>query len=343
VNLFIASELNWAAKGLRLTQETGFPNTGRTRLRIACKPPTKLALHVRHPFWATNGFDLKLNGVKVDALSTPQSYAILEREWQDGDTVELEMPLSLRTESMPDNPKRIAVFAGPILLAGDLGPLGSQSDVPVFVPEARKVTDWLKPAPDQALTFSTGNAGRPEEVTMKPFYMTYNNRYSVYWELFTEDGWQARKTERQAALEARKDLEARTVDWLQPGEMQPERDHNQRGENTEAGEYNGRKLRHAVAGGWFSFELKVDPAKTNNLVCTWWGSENGLRTFDIVVDGQKIATQTLLDNKPGQFWDATYAVPAELARDKEKVTVKFAAHPGNFAGGLFGCRMVRAQ
>ena len=76
---------------------------------------------------------------------------------------------------------------------------------------------------------------------------------------------------------------------------------------------------------------------------TGGGSESGPRTFDILVDNRKLATQTLSNNKPEQFWDATYRIPPELTKGKEKLTVKLQAHPGNFAGGLFGCRMVRAE
>ena len=342
VNLFIASELNWSAKRLRLTQDTGFPDSGKTRLRIACPQPVKLALRVRHPFWATNGFALTLNGTKLADTSLPQSYATVEREWRDGDVLEVEMPLAIREEAMPDNPGRIAIFSGPILLAGNLGKTDSHADVPVLVTSAGDVKNWVKPVSGRELAFVTDGVGRPEDVNLAPFYQTYSNRYSVYWEIFNEESWQKRRATREAELRARADLEARTVDWFQPGEMQPERDHNQRGENTESGEFNGRKYRHATDGGWFSFEMKVAPAKTNSLVCTWWGSELGQRSFDILVDGRKIASQTLLNNQPGKFWEATYAIPEELVRGKDKVTVKLAAHPGKFAGGLYGCRLVRS-
>jgi DUF1680 family protein len=342
VNLFIPSELNWAGKGLRLTQQTDFPNSGRISLRISCPQPVKLALHARHPFWATNGFTVKLNGRKVDDASSPQSYTTFDREWQDGDTLEVEMPLGLRVESMPDNPGRIAFFDGPILLAGDLGPVGQEAEVPVLVSESQDLMPRVKPVANRALTFATEKVGQPEDVTLKPFYQTYANRYSVYWEVMKEIAWASRKSEQAAERQARKELEARTVDWFQPGEMQPERDHNMQGERTVPGDFNGHKFRHAMDGGWFSFEMKTDPARTNELICTWWGSEIGPRTFDIIVDGRKIATQVLLNNKPGQFWDAAYAIPPSLAANNQKVTVKFAAHPGNFAGGLFGCRIVRA-
>ena len=125
--------------------------------------------------------------------------------------------------------------------------------------------------------------------------------------------------------------------------MQPERDHNVQGEKSEPGQALGRKLRHAYDGGWFSFEMKVDLATNNVLLCTWWGGETGERMFDILVDGTKIAAQKLLNNKPGEFWEAAYPIATELTKGKEKVTIRLQAQPGNYAGGLFGCRVVRAE
>jgi hypothetical protein len=131
------------------------------------------------------------------------------------------------------------------------------------------------------------------------------------------------------------------VDLMRIGEMQPERDHNLQGQNTSAGEAMGRKWRHATDGGWFYFEMKVDAAKGNELLCTYWGSDVGQRNFDILIDDTKIATQRLENNQPGQFFDVSYAIPKELSRGKEKVTVKFQAHPNNSAGGLFGASLLR--
>ncbi|MGQ9462915.1 MAG: hypothetical protein ACUVTP_07610 [Candidatus Fervidibacter sp.] len=47
--------------------------------------------------------------------------------------------------------------------------------------------------------------------------------------------------------------------------------------------------------------------------------------------------------KPGHFIDVTYPIPLELTKGKEKVTVKFQAHPNCIAGGVFGIRMVKAK
>ncbi len=74
---------------------------------------------------------------------------------------------------------------------------------------------------------------------------------------------------------------------------------------------------------------------------TYWGSDGGNRTFDILVDGQKLATQTLANNRPDEFYDQPYPLPRALLEGKDHVTVVFQAHPGNFAGGVFGLRVVR--
>jgi uncharacterized protein len=178
-------------------------------------------------------------------------------------------------------------------------------------------------------------------VELVPFHRLDDRRYTVYLDRFTPEDWGKREAEIRAEEKRIKEREARTVDVFRVGEMQPERDHNVKGEKSDPVEALGRKLRHAYDGGWFSYEMKVDPVKSNELLCTWWGSETGERSFDILVDDTKIATQKLLSNKPGQFWDAIYPIPGELTQGKEKVTIKLQAQPGNFAGGLFGSRILK--
>ena len=125
--------------------------------------------------------------------------------------------------------------------------------------------------------------------------------------------------------------------------MQPERDHQLKGENTSAGDFSGRKWRHATDGGWFSFVLKTAGDTPQELWLTYWGSDGNNRIFDILVDGVKIATQRLESNKPNQFFDQAYPLPAELLKGKKTITVKLQAHPGKWAGGLFGVRLVKVN
>jgi len=190
--------------------------------------------------------------------------------------------------------------------------------------------------------FATQGVGRPRDVTLLPFYSLHDQRYTVYLDVFTQSQWTAREAELRAEQERERELNARTIDTLRIGEMQPERDHRLTGERTTAGEHLGRKWRHATDGGWFAFDMAVVPDEANALLCTYWGSEVGPRAFDIVVDGHKIADQTLANDAPGRFFDVVYAIPRELTRGKSTVTVRLQGHPGNFAGGLFGCRTLKA-
>jgi hypothetical protein len=158
---------------------------------------------------------------------------------------------------------------------------------------------------------------------------------------YTQDEWDQEKERVFAEQEKKRQLELMTVDVFQPGEMQPERDHNLKSEQSSVGDAFGRKWRHATDGGWFSFEMKVDQEKTNKLVCTYWGGDSGNRNFDIIVEDEKIAEQRLQNNKPNQFYEEAYEIPEQLIVGKDKITVKLQAHPNNFAGGLFGARIIK--
>ena len=347
VNLYIASELRWKSRGLTLRQETKWPDADSSTITLTCDQPQECELRLRRPHWAANGFFVTVNGQPFQVDARPSSYVPLKRRWQSGDRIEVRMPMSLRTEAMPDNPQRIAVFYGPVLLAADLGAVADPEAakpfyVPVLVTDGKPVSDWVKPVSLAEQKFRTDGIGRPRDVTLVPFHHLHDRRYTVYFDTISRDAWTAQEATLRATQEREHQLAARTLDLLLIGEMQPERDHNLTGEKTGTGDAMGRKWRHAFDGGWFAFEMKVDPAKSNELWCTYWGDETGARKFDILVDGTRIATQQLLNNQPGRFFDAAYPIPPELTKAKTKVVVKFQADPGNMAGGLFGCRMLRS-
>lgn len=348
VNLFIPSELRWKERGLTLRQETRYPEEETVRLTFAAARPTALALRLRYPAWAEKGLSVSVNGRPQKIVGSPGSFVEVRRTWRRGDRVELRIPMSLRLEALPDNPHRAAVLYGPNVLAGELNPedeagVAGLVSVPVLITENRPLATWIKPVAGRPSTFRTAGVGRPRDVTLYPFHRMHGKRYSVYWDLFTRQQWAVREAGYRAELARARRLEAMTVDFAQPGEMQPERDHNMQGERTETGEHLSRKWRHALDGGWLSFDLKVSPDEAVSLVCTYWGGETGPRTFDILADGVRIATQSLQSDRPGQFFDVTYPIPVELTRGKDKITVRFQARPGNTAGGLYGLRVIRGK
>ena len=80
-----------------------------------------------------------------------------------------------------------------------------------------------------------------------------------------------------------------------------------------------------------------------SLVTSYWGSETGPRKFDILVDGTKIGSQSLQNDKPGEFFDVTYPIPEALTRGKNKIRIRFEAQPANIAGGFYGLRTIKHE
>ncbi len=74
---------------------------------------------------------------------------------------------------------------------------------------------------------------------------------------------------------------------------------------------------------------------------TYWGSDSGGRVFDVLVDGEKLITQSLDRKCPDKFYDESTPLPESMTRGKQSVTIKFQSHPGNFAGGVFGLRVMQ--
>lgn len=342
VSLFVPSELDFADAKVKLRQETAYPNDGKVKLTVTEGGPSDFALAIRHPGWATDGMAIRVNGNELPRSKAAGSYVTLQRTWQKGDVVELDMPMKLRTESMPDNAKRIALLYGPLVLAADLGPVDAPYPrTPVLVPGDRPIEEWLKPVEGTLAEFEVTDAARPSALRFRPFNSIHQNRYAVYLDTFTDAEWQAAEAEFRAEEARLKDLEARTTDLFRVGEMQPERDHNLQGERTSAGDALGRKYRHAENGGWFSFEMAVDDTTPNDLILTLWGSDGAGRDFDVKVDGQTIFTHRLSAAHPNKFFDTQHEIPMDLTRGKKKVTIRLQAHPGKTAGGLFGARMVK--
>ena len=176
VNLYIPSELNWQERGMTVSMTTDYPNDGKVLLRLQGGKPQEFGIKVRHPYWATQGFVVKVNGKRQQLSSEPGSFVTLNRKWKSGDKIELDMPMSLHTVAMPDNADRRAVFYGPTLLAGDLGlnEVEPIRGVPVFVSDDKEVYKYIRPESGD-LRFETAGLGAPTDVTRKPFYDTYDN------------------------------------------------------------------------------------------------------------------------------------------------------------------------
>ena len=240
VNLFIASELHWKAKGLTLRQETSYPDEPSTRLRFVCEQPTELTLHVRHPWWATAGFQIRVNGIAANVANRPGGYAVIARRWLSGDTLEVSMPFPLYSEAFHDNPKRFAFLHGPLVLCaevpGQLRPgVEFRKPFPGASAKPEDLVAALKPVSGHPSTFcapanllhAAVDQGAAN-VVLEPFYKMHGGRhYVVYWDAYTPAEWAAAESECRRKLRAElareKDLKERTIDAVSPGDEAGER------------------------------------------------------------------------------------------------------------------------
>jgi len=352
VNLYAPSTARWESAGASLAMETDFPEGESAVLTLELKTPKQFTLALRRPLWAGENFAVQVNGRAVEALPEPSTYVELDRRWQSGDQVTLALPKTLRLEPTPDNPRRAAILWGPLVLAGDLGAedqrdierdfLSGELKVPVFVAAERPVAEWLKPVAGKPGHFRTDGVGRDRDVDFVPFYRLHRRTYGLYWDLFTPAEWEQQRAEYAARQEHHRKLEAATVAFVQPGEMQPERDFNyQAADDARVVRVLGRPGRRAKS--WFSFDVPVDPDHPMALIVTYNHDEWRQRTFEILVDGRRIQQQTVPRRGPMRFFDVETPVPAELVQGKQKVTVRFQATGGNEIAAVYGIRMIRAD
>jgi uncharacterized protein len=365
VNLFIPSEVNWRDQGVTVRQETSFPESDTTRLTISCKQPLKFALRVRAPFWLAAPVLARVNGqevpVHVEKDFGSSGYFALDREWRDGDRLELRLPMALRTEFLSHTTNQVAILYGPALLAAELGTEGLDGlnlyqdnhnenlyrnlpapVTPVYVAGGGDLIKNIEAVPAKPLNFRTRHLVQPRDVTLIPFWKMHHQRYAVYLQSFTPDGWTRYRAEMAAAEERKRAFEARIVDDVQPGEQQSEVDHAFKGEKTSSGG-SDPKWRDARDGGWFEYTLLALPGRPFELSVTYWGSDSGGREFDILVEGQKVGTEKLEGRHPQELFKQSYVVTGAMTEGKSRVVVRFQAHPGKMAGGVFGLRLLRPE
>jgi uncharacterized protein len=201
VNLFIPSSLVWKEKGVRITQETNYPEKPAIYLTMNEVAAQPMPLYIRYPSWAEAGASIKINGQKVSVKQKPGSYIVLDRRWKKGDRIEINYPMTLRLIATNDDPDKDVVAFGPVVLAGEMGTGGitppapyanDQNDfnrynipgdvISTLHAKGKDPRTWLEPNPATPLTFKThGVADR--EISLIPYYQVQHERYVLYWDL----------------------------------------------------------------------------------------------------------------------------------------------------------------
>lgn len=367
VNLFIASQLDWRERGIKLTQYTRFPDESRTRLKV--DGSGEFALKIRYPGWVAPGaLKVKLNGKPVKVTARPGGHVELRRNWREGDQVDVELPMRTTLEPLPGLENHVAVLHGPIVLAAKTpqpgeklnftadgsrmghiahGAVCPQNAAPVFVsPDLNraKLVRRFKPVPGQPLTFTApgliqGRAGA-DRLQLIPFFRLHDSRYMVYWAHSTPARQSLLRVELAMAEQARLALEAQTIDQVAPGEQQPESDHGFKGEGVDNGIAPAGRWRHARQ--WFSYDLDDPKGEARALLLSFAKGDAG-RRFDLFVNDHLVAEIELArPDAPDEIYTREFVLPQELVPiTGGKLGVKFVAKPGSIAGGLYGLRLLR--
>lgn len=97
VGLYMPTTLHWKEKGVTIKQDCLWP-AQHSAIKIT-EGEGNFTLKLRVPYWATQGFSIKVNGKEVAKSYQPSTYVELEQKhWKTGDVVEIDMPFSKHIE-----------------------------------------------------------------------------------------------------------------------------------------------------------------------------------------------------------------------------------------------------
>lgn len=365
VNLFVASELRWREKGVKMVQETRFPDEESTTLKVT-GGKSKFTLMVRYPGWVKEGaLKILVNGEPFVYDARPASYVGIERTWRKGDRVEIHLPMHTRVESMPNVPRYIALMHGPILLGAKTGSedlkglvaddgrwshiAGGQrlpvDQAPIIIENSREeIAGKLIPVPGKPFSFTAPelNLVNKSALEFEPFFRIHDARYMIYWMWLSPAQYGSYLDSLAVAEKKKMELHKRTVDFVAPGEQQPEADHQMERMRSSSGTFHDQFWRDARNEGYFSYQMATGSETGLSLMVRYWGAEWGNRKFDIFIDDEKLVTE---DNtgrwNQSRFQEVTYEIPDAMVKDKTHIRVKFMALPGNTAGAIYYLRLLK--
>jgi DUF1680 family protein len=389
VNMFFSSQFDHTATGMRVRQAASIPNSDTATFTISAIGSEPIdphaTLRLRVPDWIAGDPTVEVNGAQI--TPTIRAGYIVIAGVEDGDEISYRMPMTVRISATQDNKDFVAFRYGPVLLSAGLGTkdlsktgsVGVGVRIASFDTEAQQritvasaTTDEWKQAVAQNVVriadsaegdvrFALKNTLNSEDLVFTPHYKRHDERYGLYMTLEVADSPAAQAEILQAKQQLR-DQELIIDSLTTFDNNNSEASKNVKSSGSTVGSFSDRTYRHANAGGWFSYDLQVDPAVAQNfLTSTYYSGDNG-RSFDIYLNDAKFKTQTITNAAgSGVFYAVTDEIPRSyiegagvrykvdangapvLDEDGERipvVTVRWQS-TGGFAGGLFGVRTTR--
>ena len=172
VNQYMPSRLQFHHNGaaMEIVQETAFPSEDTVTLRLHTTQPRAFAMRLRIPSW-TSGAAILVNGKPLSTRATSGTFVTIQRNWSDGDRVELRLPQQFRTEAIDElYPETIALMRGPVQYVALQPEAGLEK-------ERLRLPAGLKQVGPQR--FVDTYEGR--DVTFVPLYSVRTERYTTYF------------------------------------------------------------------------------------------------------------------------------------------------------------------
>jgi DUF1680 family protein len=184
-SLYAASEVSAKVGGsgdgkdaatVKIVEETDYPFGEVVSLHISLAKPTKFPLYLRIPQWCETA-RVELNGKQLEVSAKSSSFVIVNRQWNDGDTVKLQLPMQVAVKKWEKNHNAISVSDGPLSFSLKIGEKWSRSGGTDAWPdyEVFPSTSW-----NYGLELNEPNPASSFEVVRRPLSPSANP--------FTQDG-----------------------------------------------------------------------------------------------------------------------------------------------------------
>ena len=372
VNLFTPSKL--VDKDFVITQETDFPNQSTTTLTVGKSGHYTIAF--RHPAWVGKGFSYAVNNKKINHTEAQGKayYIHITRNWVAGDKISINLPMELRYEECPNLSDYIAFKYGPILLAanttngkeklqneyggegrmdhapGSMAKSLNLTSAPLLIGDRSKVLERIKKERKKKLSFSIDVSRKGiasykwNRLTLEPFYAIHHDRYQCYWYQQTPEHYANSSMAKAEALNEA--LQARTIDFVAPGEQQSEAGHEYSySMDSSTGEFRTEHYRDARPNGYIQYTLfnKERIAQNLSIMLRFNIADKG-RKATLTINGKPIADITIpataKDCDSNGFFNTEYKIPAEILKDAQQLKVRLTAST-TLCPGIYYIRLLK--
>lgn len=196
VTQFTSSTVNWAEKGLKITQTADLPN-----VKFTINGSANAEIVLRVPHWCDGEPTVKINGEEIK-INAENGHIRISREWKNGDIIEYTLPMKIVAYKLPDNENTVAFKYGPWVLSADMGnnnmnttttgvnvtiPVEDEKSSDILVIKDGTIKEWLENInknlvkDENTLKFTL--KGTNQNLVFSPHFKQHENRYGIYFTL----------------------------------------------------------------------------------------------------------------------------------------------------------------